>query len=198
MKQGRTDRDWAVVAVMAFAAGALLAWALLSKHPPQPRPPISIDWPAWVQAVGSVGAILAAIGIAAHERSVARAEEAKKDDLEMKSRHTRANRALERFQKVIADQLDFARTQQTGNVHPEIHPLPLPDEVKDVERDCYLMGEAGGDFLTVTNSFLEAQSLIKGDILLKKHERAFIEHLQNAQNMSNQALKKIREPLWRK
>lgn len=31
MKQGRTDRDWAVVAVMTFAAGAVLTWALMSK-----------------------------------------------------------------------------------------------------------------------------------------------------------------------
>jgi len=59
MKNGRTDRDWTVVTVMAFIAGAVLIWALLSKHPPQPRPPADIDWPAWVQAVMSVIAILA-------------------------------------------------------------------------------------------------------------------------------------------
>lgn len=59
MKQGRTDRDWAVVAVMAFIAGAIAVWAITSKHPPQPRPPVDIDWPAWVQAVMSVVAILA-------------------------------------------------------------------------------------------------------------------------------------------
>lgn len=63
MTQGRTDRDWAVVAVMTFLAGALLMWALLGRHPPQPRPPEDVDWPAWVQAVGSLVAIAVAIAI---------------------------------------------------------------------------------------------------------------------------------------
>lgn len=63
MKNGRTDRDWTVVAVMAFIAGAILTWALLSRHPPQPRPPSDIDWPAWVQAVGSLIGIAVAIAV---------------------------------------------------------------------------------------------------------------------------------------
>lgn len=60
MKQPRTDRDWAVVATMAFAAGALVAWALMSG---QPAGQVSqqTDWPAWVQAVGSVIAIFVAV-----------------------------------------------------------------------------------------------------------------------------------------
>jgi len=161
--------------------------------------PINIGdaWPAWVQAVGSVAAILVAIGIAVHERHVAKAEAAHRNHLEMQSRHTRANRAMERFQKIIASQLEFARTQAMGMTKPEILPLPLPDEVKDVERDCYLMGDAGANFLAVTNDFLEAQSFITGDILLKQNERPFIEHLENAERMSIEALRKIRAPLWK-
>lgn len=199
MKQGRTDRDWAVVAVMAFIAGAGLAWALLSKHPPQPRPPAEIDWPAWVQAVGSVGAILAAIGIAAHERRVSKAEAARKEDLEMTSRHTRANRAMERFQKVLKIQLDFARTQQSGTVVTTIHPRPLPDEMREIERECFLLGDAGGggDILTVTSFYLKAQDLIRGSFLDPSNADEFIRLLEIAHDRSEMALKKIRAPLWK-
>jgi hypothetical protein len=59
MKQGRTDRDWAVVAVMTFAAGAVLTWALMSKPSPKSAT-LALDWPAWVQAIGSIAAIIAA------------------------------------------------------------------------------------------------------------------------------------------
>ncbi|MBK0052741.1 hypothetical protein [Stenotrophomonas sp. S39] len=59
MKQGRTDRDWAVVAVMTFAAGAVLTWALMSKPSPK-SVGLAFDWPAWVQAIGSIAAIIAA------------------------------------------------------------------------------------------------------------------------------------------
>lgn len=60
MKKGRTDRDWLIVATMAFFAGAFLVWALMSRPPSGHNPPANIDWPAWVQAVGSVAAIIAA------------------------------------------------------------------------------------------------------------------------------------------
>ncbi|MRI41706.1 hypothetical protein D5301_05540 [Stenotrophomonas sp. MH181796] len=53
---------------MTFLAGAIAVWALMSKHPPQPRPPNEIDWPAWVQAVGSVAAIATAIWVPAWQR----------------------------------------------------------------------------------------------------------------------------------
>ncbi|WP_367346472.1 hypothetical protein [Stenotrophomonas bentonitica] len=59
MNQGRSGRDWAVVALMCFAAGALLVWALMSNHPGEAQADAKIDWPAWVQAAMSVVAILA-------------------------------------------------------------------------------------------------------------------------------------------
>jgi len=62
MKQGRTDRDWTVVSCLAFIAGIVVAWALCTPSN-KPASPSKIDWPAWVQAVGSVGAILVAVYI---------------------------------------------------------------------------------------------------------------------------------------
>lgn len=189
--------DWRRVTTYAGlpVVGMLAAFTLLAFIGP-----INIGdaWPAWVQAVGSVAAILVAIGIAVHERQVAKAEAAHRSHLEMLSRHTRANSAMERFQKVIAEQLDFARTQQTGTVEAEFRPLPLPEEMKEVERDCYLMEDAGGDIRTVTNYFLDAQNLAKGQRIPMSNVGLFIEHLEQAEAMSASALKKIRAPLWRR
>ncbi|WP_155761072.1 hypothetical protein [Stenotrophomonas maltophilia] len=87
MKNGRTDRDWAVVAFMAFIAGALLVWAMLSKHPPQPRPPSDVDWPAWVQAIGSLIGIAVAIAV---PMSVARRERNRVERIELRRSRTYA------------------------------------------------------------------------------------------------------------
>mgnify|MGYP000290372782 CR=1 FL=1 len=59
MNHIKSGRDWAIVATMTFLAGALLVWALMSKHPSESIMAAQIDWPAWVQAVMSVVAILA-------------------------------------------------------------------------------------------------------------------------------------------
>lgn len=76
MKQGRTDRDWAVVALMTFGAGVVVTWALTSPHPPLPKLTAE-QWAAWVQAIGSIIAILIAIAIPAVQHKLAsRREEA--------------------------------------------------------------------------------------------------------------------------
>lgn len=64
MKQGRTDRDWAVVAGMTFLAGVVCTWALMSDHTSAKTSPTLLnDLPAWVQAIGSVVGIGVAIAI---------------------------------------------------------------------------------------------------------------------------------------
>ncbi|WP_241846811.1 hypothetical protein [Xanthomonas oryzae] len=116
---------------------------------------------AWVQAVGSVAAILAVIGIAAYERHVAKLEAAERTRLEENARYTRANRAMTRFKKVIAHQLDAARTQQQGS---NIRPMPVglvPNEMRDLEHECHLIPKAGGDCLTAIKFFEDAHDLLR-------------------------------------
>lgn len=60
-------RDTYVVAAMAFGFGGLFAWALTTgKSTLAPHP---IDWPSWVQAVGSVIAILVAVAVPAAQHA---------------------------------------------------------------------------------------------------------------------------------
>jgi len=70
MKQGRTDRDWAVVALMTFCAGAVVTWALTS--PGYAWPKLTVEqWAAWVQAIGSIVAILIAVAVPATQHFLA-------------------------------------------------------------------------------------------------------------------------------
>lgn len=69
MKQGRTDQDWVIVSIMAFGVGTLLTWALVSEGFAWPR--LSVEQgAAWVQAIGSILAILLAIAVPAIQHSI--------------------------------------------------------------------------------------------------------------------------------
>ena len=155
MKQGRTDRDWAVVAVMAFVAGAGLAWALLSKHPPQPRPPIDIDWPAWVQAIGSILAILTAIYVPTIIERNKRAEVAMANQ-----------RALRRFLSIVLPLLrDVSRklatyASQIDYHHDEddvLNVAAMDGEYEDDARQIEVLLNSAPDLLDFTEAFSDFQ-----------------------------------------
>jgi len=189
MKQGRTDRDWAMVSVMAFIAGAFLVWALLSKHPPQPRPPINIDWPAWVQAVGSVGAILAAIAIAAHERAVSKIDLERQERLASNARYTRGHRAIRRFHKIIAKLRERETIMMPGEIIHPIERVALSDAMLSLEHDCHLMGAAGAACLNVIRTFEDAQELINNSMLRAVNGEKYFGALRFSEQYCEEAIK---------
>ncbi len=71
MDKRRMGRDALVVSAMCFGTGVLLTWAFISD--PNAMTAADIEWPAWVQAVGSLIGIAVAIAvptnIAQRERS---------------------------------------------------------------------------------------------------------------------------------
>lgn len=62
MREDPFRRDTVVLLVIAFGFGALFAWGLITPPSGKPGPPATTptDWPAWVQAILSAAAILAA------------------------------------------------------------------------------------------------------------------------------------------
>lgn len=68
MKEPITGRDLFVISVLCTGFGFLLAWGLFHRWGTFP-PSKPIDWPAWVQAVGSVVAICVAIAVPMAQRS---------------------------------------------------------------------------------------------------------------------------------
>lgn len=81
MKHGRTDRDWAVVALMTFGAGSLITWALSGQQAAIPRLTVE-QWAAWVQAIGSLIAIGVAIMVPWRQRKQQIEDARAKDDRE--------------------------------------------------------------------------------------------------------------------
>lgn len=94
MKHGRTDRDWAIVAFMTFCAGAIVAWALTS-HPSVTTQSKDIEWPAWVQAVGSVMAIVVAILAPRNSDRRREQREADKEERENASQAAKEQRKID-------------------------------------------------------------------------------------------------------
>ncbi|MFA8515760.1 hypothetical protein [Xanthomonas campestris] len=72
-----SNRDLFIIAVMAFAFGGLFAWALIDPPSAQRLATSSkqpSEWPAWVQAIGSVLAIAVAIAVPYWQKSKEKAQ----------------------------------------------------------------------------------------------------------------------------
>lgn len=75
MKHQAFGRDTVVLLIMAFGFGALFAWGLIAPPAaPSKLPDKPLDWPAWVQAVGSLLAIAIAIAVPAVQHQLAARE----------------------------------------------------------------------------------------------------------------------------
>lgn len=142
MKQGRTDRDWAVVAVMTFAAGCLFVWALMSKQPSIPAT-LKKELPAWVQAIGSIAAILVAIYVPWRQRQNSINDEKAKDAAKRLIIAAALYPALGQFQTMLHNLLHFAdRDFEARKQLPE-DGIRRPIEFDQFRQDLYLLGELG-------------------------------------------------------
>ncbi|WP_426805365.1 hypothetical protein [Stenotrophomonas sp. SrG] len=151
-----------------------------------------IDWPAWVQAVGSVVAIFSAIGIAAWERHSSREDLAERARAERVARYVRANRILGRFQKLIFESAQAFNdgSDSVGNV--AIGRLATPQEVRELEQEFHLMPDAGGNAFTAINSFEDAQDLISHGVLSRRDRDEFARQIDHAATSCSMALSAIR------
>lgn len=135
---------------------------------------------AWLQALGSLGAIFVVIGTAAYQRWTAKIDQRERDRLESNARYTRANRAIGRLRKVIARQIERARKQASGTVMGTFPQMEIPDALLDLEHDCHLMPDVGGQCLTAIQFFEGAQALLADNILKMNDVEKFISDLSYA------------------
>lgn len=146
MKQGRTDRDWAVVAVMSCVAGGIVVWALMSESS-RLSATFMKDLPAWVQAIGSIAAICVAVAVPAWQRAQQRNDQNLAAELQARSM------ALALFDATVAfrDLADFnlRLLASQGAMYDDGYQasLPIPDDLLESKRDLHLMGEPGGRLL---------------------------------------------------
>jgi len=151
-----------------------------------------IDWPAWVQAVGSVLAIVAAILIALWQQTASRRELAARDHREKIARHVRANRIFGRFDRIISKQLDAAQALRRNCRSGPITAMQIPDDLRDLESEMHmLVHKAGGPGFTCINQFEEAHELVKEGTLSITDSEKFIETLVFAQKECQDAMTRI-------
>lgn len=203
MKQGRTDRDWAVVATLMFGAGALIAWALLSKHPPQPRPPAEIDWPAWVQAVGSIVAIFVAVLVPWRQRNQQLSDAStrdKKADAREQSLITSMHIALYQPMENFRGSCDAVLTFLTL---PLVDREQIPEDVFDRNPEfdqfrgsLHLMGSTGRDINILIAQQDHLRTMLRG---LRSQpdplDRAFIDKARKSLEKGRDGAARIRTTL---
>ena len=189
MKEPITGRDLFIISTLCTGFGVLLAWGLFYRWGSLP-PSKPIDWPAWIQAVGSVVGIFAAVAVAWwQQRKVHQALTASQAETEL-ARHVRANRIFERFQKRIDRQLNEAR--DLGSMGGKITAVEVPEEVRELERELHVLSGAGSPGFTAITAFDSAQDLIRDGGISPANYAEFIECLKFGQAQCKQALSKIR------
>lgn len=109
-------------------------------------------WPAWVQAFGSIGAILAAAFIARWQR---RAELAQKRDDDLANARSMAALLYK----------DFVRWKEKATPREQYNPLfgvdlhAIPQQIYDCIRDLHVMGPASGPATKAIGFSLKAREI---------------------------------------
>ncbi len=147
---------------------------------------------AWVQAVGSVLAIIAAIVIAWWQQRASRRDLAERDYRDKIGRHVRANRILDRFDRLISKQIEEAQGYRGAYRSGSMQVLRVPDDLRDMESEMHLLdNRAGGPGFTAINLFEEAQDLIRNGSLAITDNDQFIETLVFAQKECRDASERV-------
>jgi len=149
---------------------------------------------AWVQAVGSVAAIIAAIIIAWWQHRASRLDLAERDRRDKIGRHVRANRIFGRFDRLITRQLDQAETLRRATKSGDMQVVSVPDDLRDLEGEMHLLdNHAGGPGFTSINQFEEAQELLRNGTLAITDSEKFIQTLVFAQTECRDAIDRIQK-----
>lgn len=155
-----------------------------------------IDWPSWIQAVGSVAGIFAAVGVAWWQQRVARREIAARDLADKTARYVRANRVLERFLATIGDTIsDAEKIKNLGGDVP-FKMQSIPQEVRDLENELHRIPEAGGDAFTAINAFEDARRFIKNGKIPALEMEGFVARLKEAESRCDKAGMGVRSFLF--
>lgn len=194
MKKGRTDRDWAVVAVMAFGAGAFFVWALMSGglrpvHAPK-------DLPAWVQAIGSIAAILVAVGVPAWQRRQELRDKRAQEALVARSFGLILLRELETMQRRIERDIDEVEKRPLDD-DIMTNKDTIPQELWDKGESLHLLGPAGGHTISAIHAIHRARSACYGTgrWVYRENVPAFLRCMREAEHFCREAIAGVQASL---
>lgn len=191
MKHQPFGRDTVVLLIMAFGYGALFAWGLSTPPTGKPSATPPVDWPAWVQAVGSVLAICAAVLIARWQRISERLDAQRRETLEARSLGAVLLRDIKRFRSNLErgiSRLDSAGPTEGIPVNKQI----VPDELWARVADIHRLGDPGSDLLRAIFHQQEARDIVERGILWPEEREAYLEQMHRALELCETTINGIR------
>lgn len=189
MKEPITGRDLFVISTLCTGFGVLLAWGLFYRwgSAPQPKP---FDAPAWVQAIGSIVAILVAIAVPAWQRFQQRADARYVDDLKARSLASVIFRGAKELDQEIRDALNRLEVACQQDRQRAVLYVSIPEIVYDHKDRLYILGEPGSNLLRAMYYLSELADLGVGQWEFRRaHFNAYEVEIKRIQGYSDLALK---------
>lgn len=157
MNQGRTDRDWAIVAVMAFIAGAVVAWAITSDRTVA-KLMADIEWPAWVQAIGSIAAIAVAVYVPWRQRQHAIDDQKRLERNKIRIMAAALAAAAGQYRGSLAAAYSFLERDHEGRKGVPSTGIRRPIEFDQFRSELYLLG----DYADKINRLIASHTTMSG------------------------------------
>lgn len=191
MKHQPFGRDTVVLLIMAFGYGALFAWGLSTPPSGKPSATPPIDWPAWVQAVGSVLAICAAILIARWQRISEQLDAQREHALQARSLGAVLMRDIKRFRENLERGIAKAESGNSPGGTP-VGSHFMPTELWERVADLHRLGIPGGHLLGAIFHQQEAQECAPRGILFPKDRDAYLAQMRRALELCETTIYGIR------
>lgn len=192
MERKNLGRDCAVLMIMAFGFGALMAWALFYKWGSAPQIKAG-ELPAWIQAIGSVMAIVGVAAVAWWEERNRQSERARNERNEEIKRKVRTNRIMVRFCVRIDAQIEIASARDVVYIPDNLKHVGIPQELWSIEPELHLIGKAGGYAMTAIDAFIRAESHIGDGHTRPTDKVRYLRELANARSYCVKATSELFE-----
>lgn len=142
MKKEHANRDWAVVAVMTFIAGAVIAWALTSDQATI-KFTSRTEWAAWVQAIGSVAAICVAIYVPWRQRQQAIDDQKRLERQKIRIMAGALSAAAGQYRGSLSAAYAFLDKDHKSRRQVPDTGIRRPVEFDQFRAELYLLGDIG-------------------------------------------------------
>lgn len=156
-----------------------------------------IDWPAWVQAVGSVGAIIFAVLVPRWHRKADKLEREKRDALEAVALAAIVMRELEEFRSRVNRELSKARRAGPHSIiEIETDKKTIPQALWDTALQLPKLGATGQSTLKAMYSVHRARDYAGRDnTVVREDIRSYIVLMERAKEHCEAAITGVRQIL---
>ncbi len=179
--------DWGRVRIMAITISAMVGLTIWATAEPGARW-TSSEWAAWVQAVGSVAAILAAVLIATWQREADRRQREYAELLEARSLALYMFRHGKKLRRSLHGALKEVMRQGTDAVQWQVKGAVIPQQLWDEVPRMHKLGTAGQQFIRAIYRMDQARDLIDAGVVWPDKFEQYANHLRFARTHAIDAM----------